>query len=331
MNQFLNNHYEWKENINLEEWDTLLSNLNGHPLQSTIWGEARKLSCGIKYHCWAAFKNNVPVFLVRFEERIFLNYFKIAWVPKGPTYLEENNSAVKFDFFKRLKKKGFFLCATNPWKKIELSNAIHSDFYTIWIDLTQGKEKIWGNLNKQCRYDIKKAKKMDVKIIKTTSQDDFKAFYSICESVSKYKKFELGNSAPLMSFLLSNNNPTIESCLFIAKHENNLCGGAFLMRCGESVHYLWGAVDRNFSHLCIGESLQWEIIKWALEKNCTKYDMEGISEKQDSGVDRFKKKFGGSVVACPNIQFFPLCWGRNIVLFLLKTYLKIKPKIIKYK
>ena len=144
--------------------------------------------------------------------------------------------------------------------------------------------------------------------------------------------FSLGNSAQLMPHLLAGeDNNQVESYLFVAKYEGNICGGAFLMQCGESVHYLWGAVDRKFRHLCIGESLQWEIIEWAISINCKKYDLEGISSKQDSGVDKFKKKMGGSIIAYPNIQIYPLHIGGKITVFLMKIYLLLQPKINKYK
>ncbi|HLB43345.1 MAG TPA: peptidoglycan bridge formation glycyltransferase FemA/FemB family protein [Gammaproteobacteria bacterium] len=321
MNERLKINYEWREDLTKDEWDNLLSRLNGHPLQSAKWGDARKQSCQINYHRWVALKNGEPVFLVRFEERLFFNFFKIAWVPKGPISFEENNSLIQKQFFKKLKKKGFFICATNPWNEIKLVKKPSLLFYTVWIDLQIGKEKLWMNLKKQCRNDIKRSKKLGVIIEESNSLADLNSFYKICESISKSKKFSFGNSFKIMSYLLSNvnNNDAVKSYLFISRYENEICGGAFIMACGESIHYISGAVDRRFSHLCIGEALQWVIIEWALNNNYKKYDLEGISSKQDSGVDKFKKKFGGYVVAYPGIQFYPLRLDCHIVSFLGPT------------
>lgn len=323
-------HYEWKENLSSKEWDNLLSILNGHPLQSAKWGDAKKLSNGIKDHRWAAFKNGVPIFLVRFEERWFLKLLKIAWAPKGPTAsCKQEEDKLHKEFLFKLKKRGFFLCATNPWRKIEITNKLRSAFYTIWIDLTLKKEKLWENLHKQCRYDIRRAKKLGVIIEKSNSHDDLKSFYQSCESISKSKGFSLGASLQLMWHLFSSSDH-VESNLFVARYEGNFCGGAFILLCGESVHYIWGAVNREFSHLCIGEALQWEIIEWALSKNCKKYDLEGIaSPEQNSGVDRFKKKLGGTVIAYPGVQIYPLYIGHKITQYLMNIYLELQPKLIR--
>lgn len=333
MTKFERINVDWNEAMTSHAWDNILSELRGHPLQSAKWGDSRKLSCGINDHRWIAFKNGSPVFIVRFEERRLFRFWKIAWAPKGPIVLDKCYETTLYkEFLNRLKKRGFFLCATNPWEKIEFTKKDDSAFYTIWLDLTIKKEKLWENLNKQCRYDIKRAKKLGVIIEKSKSLDDLNLFYEICESISKTKGFNLGNSYQLMANLLSStDHDQIESYLFVARYENNLCGGLFLIRCGESVHYLWGAVNRKFSHLCIGEALQWECIEWALSKKCKKYDLEGLSQKKSSGVDQFKKKFGGSIVAYPCVQIYPLHAGRKIISALGKIYLTLQPNINKYK
>src|SRR3990167_4828992 len=265
MTEFSKTPYEWKDNLTTQEWDNLLSQLNGHPLQSIKWGEAQKISCQINYHHWAVFKDGAPVFLVRFEERLFLKFFKIAWIPKGLDISKNNDNTLQKEFFQRLKKRGFFLCCYNPWVKTTPQAKNTSFFYTIWIDLTVGKEKLWMNLHKQCRNDVKRSAKLGVIIEQTHSLEDLKYFYMICESISKSKGFELGNAAQLMSYLFSHQHDQdlVRSHLFVARHEGHVCGGAFLMTCGSSVHYLWGAVDRAFASLCIGEALQWGIIEWA--------------------------------------------------------------------
>ncbi len=328
MAEFEKMKYEWNENLTSDEWDGFLSQFHGHPLQSTKWGDAKKLSCGIHDHRWIAFKNGTPYFMARFEERWLFKLLKIAWIPKGPVILDKHyESTLHKEFLSRLKKRGFFLCATNPWEKIEFMDKINSAFHTIWLDLTIKKEKLWENLHKKCRSDIKRAKKLGVLIEKSKSLDDLNLFYQVCESISKSKGFSLSTSLQLMSYLLSSDHDQVESYLFVARHEGHFCGGAFLMRCGESVHYLWGAVNRDFAHLCIGEALQWEIIEWAISKNCKKYDLEGISAKQNGGVDKFKKKLGGTVIAYPSIQIYPLHTGRKIIICLTKIYLFLQPKM----
>ncbi|EKD91666.1 MAG: hypothetical protein ACD_29C00457G0001 [uncultured bacterium] len=92
------------------------------------------------------------------------------------------------------------------------------------------------------------------------------------------------------------------------------------------MHYIWGAVNRQFSRLCVGEALQWAVIEWAINQNCKKYDLEGISSKQNSGVDKFKKKFGGEVIVCSGIQIYPIYKGFGVFAGIIKLYCAMRSK-----
>ena len=71
---------------------------------------------------------------------------------------------------------------------------------------------------------LKRAKKLNVIVDKDTSPEDFNEFYRICEEISKSKKFELGNSAKLMSNLLTINDQKndVESCLLVARYQGKI-------------------------------------------------------------------------------------------------------------
>ncbi len=296
--------YHWREDLNAQAWDRLLAATQGHPLQSARWGDARKAIDGIEDYRLAAFSGDEAVYLARFEKRRVLNFFKIAWIPCGPTVSPHaNEPALQAAFFEQLRQRGFLCCTTTPWKKSNPQKISRSPTHTIWLDLTIGKEALWRNLSKQCRYDVRQAKKKGVIVEKTTSQADLLSFYALCQSVSHTKKFALSGSAALLSQLTQNPSQNgVESFLFKALLQDKLCGGAFVIRCGDSVHYMWAASDRAFSQCCIGEYLQWEIIEWALGQQCKLYDLEGIDPIQNPGTYHFKKKFGGEIITLPGNQ-----------------------------
>lgn len=299
--------FEWREDLLPSEWDAILSSMQGHPLQSAQWGQSRYLSDGISDRRWVAYKNGYPVYLIRFEERKIFGLLKVAWSPKGPTIADPvTEKLVEKDFFKRLKKEKYFLCVTNPWKKAASTQNKKSYHQTIWIDLTVGKEKLWNNLSKQVRYDIRRAKKLNLSIQKSKDSTDIYRFYELCQSISSNKGFTLSASNKLMSQLLTNvsDEKYVESYLFSAHSEEKFCGAAFIIRFGESIHYMWGAVDRAFSKLNIGEAIQWEVIEWALEQQCTLYDLEGIDPKSNPGTYLFKKKLGGDVTVLAGEQIY---------------------------
>ena len=329
---FMEVMFEWREGLNSQEWDAILSSMRGHVLQSAKWGDGRKLSDGMVDHRWVAFKDGIPVYLIRFEERRILGIVKIAWAPKGPVSIKrDDESIVHNEFLRRLKKKGYFLCTTNPWE-VDQGHTKNSTFYTIWLDLTLGKERLWKNLHKQFRYDVRRATKLGVIVKKSKAKGDVGLFYILCKSLSRHKGFHFSASLSLMTRLLEySENDQVESYVFCAWHDEKFCGGAFVVRCGENVHYMWAAVDRRFSHLSIGEAIQWEIIEWALSLQCKKYDLEGITLKQNDGVAAFKKKLGGRIVAYPGVLIYPLNKSGKLISGLLKIYLWLQPKWQEYK
>src|SRR3990167_2298309 len=108
----------WQDNIDTLTWDQLLTQYHGHPLQSAKWGDARKQE-NIRDHRWCAYQHGQPVYLVRFEERYFLHWIEIAWVPKGPVYASSSGDALLYQaFLKRLKTCGYRVCIDNGWRKI---------------------------------------------------------------------------------------------------------------------------------------------------------------------------------------------------------------------
>jgi hypothetical protein len=300
--------FEWKEINDSEEWDRILICVKGHPLQSAKWGNSRRKVDGISDLRWAAFKDGIPVFLARFEERKVLGLIKIAWLPKGPTYSELSYELVlQKEFLQRLRKKKYFVCVTSSYKAIDSKHATKSSLHTIWVDLTIGKQALWENLDKQFRYDAKRSKKEGVVVERTQDPDDIKFFYDLCKSISHVKAFHLNTSLELMVNLLKNSDQcSVESQLFIARFDGKLCAGAFIIRCGESVHYLWGGMNRAYSKQRVGEAVQWAVVEWALEKNCKTYDLEGIDLKNNLGTFNFKKKLGGKIITLTGQKIYPL-------------------------
>jgi hypothetical protein len=61
----------------------MLAALDGHPLQSAAWGDARRAVEGIEELRLAAFIGDEPVLLARVELRPVLGE-RGGWVPRGP-------------------------------------------------------------------------------------------------------------------------------------------------------------------------------------------------------------------------------------------------------
>ena len=125
-----------------------------------------------------------------------------------------------------------------------------------------------------------------------------------------------------MLYLLKHGNKgPVEAKLFVSKYQGKICSGAFILRSDQHLHYLWGAMDREFAKERVGESVQWAVIEWACEQACSLYDLEGIHEN-NPGVSAFKKKMGGQIINMPRSTIHHVNWQGRIISQLLKKKLQ---------
>ena len=148
----------------------------------------------------------------------------------------------------------------------------------------------------------------------TQSLEDIERFFALCSDISTVKGFRLPASFPLMLHLLEKGRKgDVETRLFVARHEGRLLAGAFIIRCGCSTHFIWGATDRNASKERVGEAVHWAAIEWSLSNGCNIHDLEGIDPEQNPGVYAFKKKMGGVEITLAGKHYYPLS-GRGRLL-----------------
>lgn len=303
---------EWEEISDSREWDGLLSRLNGHPLQSALWGDARCKVDGIHDMRFACIENSDPIFMARVEERRIPLFGKVAWIPRGPTIADGiNHTELEKEFAEMLRRKDFCLAIHDRYAAldapIELNNP--GQVKTIWIDLTQGQEELEKKLDNQWRYGFKRAAREGVLVRQSIEEKDVEVFFSMCQQISQNKKFDLPGSIALLAELLhGSSNREQSTALFVAYHHGEIAAGAMTARSGQHVHYLWGAADRKYSKQRAGEAVQWAVIQWAIKQGCSRYDLEGIDPVNNPGTYQFKKKMGGNEIALQGKCSIPLNW-----------------------
>jgi lipid II:glycine glycyltransferase (peptidoglycan interpeptide bridge formation enzyme) len=302
----------WQEMPDHHAWDKELARLNGHPLQSSLWGEARRLAEGLDYRCFAARQDGAVIALARVETRRVSLLGHIAWIPKGPASNLQESCLPSLE--KVLRQAGYILCACNPCWPVQDSDSTGPK--TIWIDLSVGREQLLRNLDSQWRYGTQRALREGVVIDQTRRADDVEAFFRLCTKISATKGFRLPASQPLMANLLNLSVPgaPVVAHLFVARHNGQPIAGAFVMRVGKHVHYLWGGVDRAYSRHRPGEAVQWAVMQWAVEQGCGLYDLEGIDPVNNPGTYAFKKKMGGTEVSFPGLITRSLGHRGNLII-----------------
>ena len=309
----------WKINSDEKEWDTGLANLGGHPLQSTLWGNAKRIVCGVTDERLALYQQNKLIGMARIEIKGLKPWLKCAWIPQGPVVSAcIDQEAVKTSLLAYLKKTGYLLCVSAPWQSAIMTSAERK---TIWLDLTIGKENLWENLDKQWRYGVRSAIRFGVVTNIANTQQELSDFYQLCTSISREKKFHFQYSEKFFRHLFHQNHGDVETKLFLAKYENRVVAGAFIFRVGKTIHYMFGAVNRNYAKQRAGELIQWAVIEWAILQNYMLYDLGGINQLENPGVAAFKKKMGGEVVALQDMQLCVLNRRGALISGLVKSKL----------
>lgn len=296
----------WRQS-NDDDWDDLVASMEGHPLQTTVWGNARELVDGINQLKLIALKNEVILGLARIEIRRLRLLGGIGWMPRGPVISQlANRTELTASLRLELKKRGLAVCASSPWI-VDVSENSYQQ--TIQIDLTVGESSLFTKLDSQFRYGVRKSRKVGVVVRLSQERQEIERFFKLCEDISRMKTFDLPGSKELLLELISSSpSDAVEVGFFVADLGGNLAGGAVVIRCGKNAHYLWGAVDRNYSKFRAGEAVQWAVIEWALASGCDMYDLEGIDPVRNPGTYRFKKKMGGRIVGIVRPELFGTSW-----------------------
>lgn len=204
-----------------------------------------------------------------------------------------------------------------------------SPSHIVYLLIIEGKtnEEVFDSFDSQIRYKIRKCEKRNLEI-KTGTRDDLKAFHNLFLQTTERKGF---HSRPLSYFERLYDNLGDEFVhLKLAYFEGELLGGALLLSYGKTTTYLYGASSEKHRELMPNHLIQWNLIKWAIEKGYSTYSFGGIPGYKDEknpayGIYRFKKGFNGYVkeyIGEVNFDFKPLAYTirEKFIPFLRKCF-----------
>lgn len=330
VNTAVSAHRSLSVNISPETWDTELGRLGGHPLQSTLWGELRR----IPDHRLAVISNGCPVWMARVEERKIPGFGRVAWIPKGPTAVDPKDAAGELpsEVVSYLQAAGFRLIVTDPYIELDRVEAVSGDcigrnVHTIWIDLTCGEQIAFAKLDKKWRNGVRRAEKEQVIVKLTDAPGDIDQFVSICREIAKLKGFALDVEREIVERLIKATGTAAEARLYVAKKDEVVLAGALILVTGTHWHYLWGGTDRNYGHLRAGEAVQWNIILDGIRQGATRYDLEGVDDQSNPGTAAFKKKMGGRNLQLIGRRAHPLGPIGKAISFVIRLREKYKNDI----
>ncbi len=161
-------------------------------------------------------------------------------------------------------------------------------------DLLKGFNQLW-------RRNIKKAEKSGVEVHEG-GYDDLGAFHTLYVETARRDSF---TPRPLNYFQRMWQAMTAEDPqrlrLYLARHEGDLVAATTMVQVGEHAWYSYGASSTAKREVRGSNAIQWRMMRDALARGATVYDLRGITDTLDEtdphfGLIQFKLGTGGQAV-----------------------------------
>jgi len=172
---------------------------------------------------------------------------------------------------------------------------------TIQIDLSKSEEEILAAMRKNTRYEIRKAKKLEINTRISANSGEIKEFYEHQLTLAKKHDF-IPFSYDFLLTQFRNMLVDEQVCLIHAYNKEDLLASAFIIFYNNEAVYHYGISTPANNRMPGSYACQWEAILEAKRRHCSRYNMWGIAPKEQTnhrfaGVSIFKRGFGGQEVA----------------------------------
>lgn len=214
--------------------------------------------------------------------------------------INENIKKLNVDYIRIRTSPGLYDIRPFKW-----SGYNSEPLYTYFLDLSKDIEKIWENLNKQLRQNVRSAEKKGVEI-KEGDKENIEDYYNLMKNNFELQGIKARDYRNLLYDLYEELSPE-NLRIFKAEYENKIIG-IQLVTAFENRISLWtGSPKTNILRGTPNELMQWEIIKWAHEKDY-RY-LEIMDAGDDPRFRYFKAKYNPE----PQIWFSNIKYSSRLV------------------
>lgn len=169
--------------------------------------------------------------------------------------------------------------------------------YLMHLDLTDVPE-MFAQMGSTARNEVRQAVKNGV-TVEYGGVGDLDEFFSLMVTTADKKKI-LHHDISFYRTIFENLGKKGMVQLFLARNNEKTGSAGISVRFGETAWLLYLA--SNYTIKFSNRALQWEMVKWAIDSGCKRYDFRGTatnfppSESDPGyGVYKFKKSFGADV------------------------------------
>ena len=273
------------------EWDEIVLQLGGHPLQLWGWGDVKEA------HGWSVVRLTV------YEDNKLIGAAQLlrkplpqplgafVYIPRGPMCTKESREVVLDALVHHVKQHGnAALISIEPqwddmppvqgWKKAK-NNVLVAE--TIIIDLSVAEDALLADMTKKTRQYIRKSEKEAIEIRQTKSREEVEACLALYKETGKRAGFALHDDNYYVDVkeMLGDHSP-----IFVATHANKPI--AFLwLAISESVAFeLYGGMNELGQQLRANYMLKWHAIQTMKKWGIKQYDVNGLLNEGGSSVKK---------------------------------------------
>jgi peptidoglycan pentaglycine glycine transferase (the first glycine) len=291
----------------------------GHILQSYEWGEIKALTGWKPLRLVIEEDGQIVAALSILKRKIPVIKKAIFYAPRGPVVDTTNTELMDFlwaETRKLAQKHGAIMLKIDPDISIKNQDFIHyfkkigfkpvgtgegfegtQPRFVFRLDIQPTLEELAANLHSKTRYNIRLAERRGVTVRFAENKEDLKVFYQVLTETAERDRF-LIRSYSYFSTIWDNLVENGLAKLFLAEYQGQVIAATLALLYGDKVWYLYGASSNNHRNVMPNYLLQWSMITWAKENNCSLYDFRGVPGEltEDNplyGLYRFKKGFNG--------------------------------------
>jgi len=202
-----------------------------------------------------------------------------------------------------IKNKTIFTEIRNSYEvKDFLSNIDYEyeDHLNYHINLTLGIDKLWSNIHKSRKKNIKKSDKKGVIIEEINNEDEMNEFNRLLKETYDDVKIPLADRS-LFNEAYKQLYPKGLMKIFFAKYKGMYIGTRAILLFKDVIFDWYAGSSRDHLNLNPDSIIVWHLLKWGYENGFSLFDFGGAGKPEVFyGPREFKRRFGGKLV----------CYGR---------------------
>ncbi len=329
-----------------EQWDAFVAaHPQGHLLQSFAWGELKAHFGWEPLRLALVERGNI-----RAAAQLLLRrwpFFTIAYVPRGPVVDWTDEEAVRVllqALVETARTRRAVFLRVEPNHPEALPFPLETMGFrpgtpvqpqsTLVVALTVDDESLLARMKPKTRYNIRLAMRRGVSVRPARGIEEVPLFYRLLEETARRDRFGI-HTLPYYQAFYRLFNETECARLFFAEREGQVLAALWAAAFGREAIYMYGASRSEGQEHMPSYLLQWEAMRWARERGCTRYDLWGIPDSVARGEDpragrreknvrdglwgvyRFKQGFGGQLVRTTG------AWDLSLHTWIYRLYRRI--------